>query len=88
MRTKINRREWLRNSTMLTGGLAFLPGFINNASARQFSGNNFTGHFDDRQFAYEYEETLPNLKARLFANENPFGPSDAAKNEITDAISE
>lgn len=88
MRTKINRREWLRNSAMLTGGLAFLPGFINNASGRQFSGNNFTGHFDDRQFAYEYEETLPNLKARLFANENPFGPSEAAKKAITDAISE
>jgi len=88
MKNKINRREWLRNSALLTGGFAFLPGLVDKASARQFSGNNFKGHFDDRQFAYEYEETIPNLKARLFANENPFGPSDAAKKAITEAIGE
>ena len=86
MKNKINRREWLRNSALLTGGLTVLPGFINRATARPFFGNNFTGHFDDKQFAYEYEEVLPNLKARLFANENPFGPSDAAKKAIADAI--
>ncbi|CAN5799624.1 histidinol-phosphate transaminase [soil metagenome] len=86
MKNKINRREWLRNSALLTGGFTILPGLINSSSARQFSGNNFSGHFDDRQFAYEYEESFPTLKARLFANENPFGPSDAAKKAIADAI--
>jgi histidinol-phosphate aminotransferase len=88
MKNKINRREWLRNSALLTGGVTLLPGIFNRVSAKDFSINNFKHHFDDKQFAYEYEEVLPNLKARLFANENPFGPSDAAKKAISDAISE
>lgn len=85
---KLNRREWLRNSALLTGGLTFLPGIINRASANYHLPQTYTPPFDDRNFAYEYEETVPALKARLFANENPFGPSDAAKKAIMEGISE
>ena len=88
MKNKINRREWLRNSALLTGGFTILPGLITSSSARDFSGNHFPGHFDDKQFAYEYGESFPTLKARLFANENPFGPSDAAKKAIAEAIND
>lgn len=86
--SNMNRRQWLRNTAIFSGGISFLPGLVNTASANKLSGKQFNAFFDDRKFAIENDIDLPPLKARLFANENPFGPSPAAKKAIADAISE
>ena len=36
---------------------------------------------------YEFGAAQPELKARLFANENPFGPSEKAKQAIIESLS-
>ena len=59
--------------------------FLNKVSARPvetpFTGAAFAGT------DYEaYETTPPLIKARLLANENPFGPSASAKKAISEAI--
>jgi histidinol-phosphate aminotransferase len=87
MKPTINRREWLRNIALLTGGLTFLPGLINKVSANHFN-NNYQPYYDDKDFVFENEDAFPKLRARLFANENPFGPSEAAKRAITGAMNE
>lgn len=83
MSNEMNRRAWLKTSTLLTGGLTFLSGTLSSiagsASPRIISPRVLSdGEFE--------EEALPQLKARLFANENPFGPSEKAKKAIIDSL--
>ena len=82
MAASLNRRAWIKKSTMLAGGTALLPSVWNNLSAapEKIIKENF---LSDAEFA---RLTPPDLKARLFANENPFGPSEKAKKAIVDAM--
>jgi histidinol-phosphate aminotransferase len=92
MQTKSNRRQWLKNSAVLTGGLTILPSLFNKAVAN--SGvlkapinNYFTDVLSDKEAAENLKNNeQPALKARLFANENPWGPSSASKKAIVDAL--
>lgn len=82
MAAPLNRRAWLRQSAMLTGGGVLLPSLWNGLSASP----GFTGK---RNFVSDAEwarHAPPGLKARLFANENPFGPSPKAKQAIVEAM--
>jgi histidinol-phosphate aminotransferase len=78
----INRRNWLKTSLLFTGALT-LPSGLQKATAKS-KLNDFA--LSDA----EIEETIlreePVIKARLSANENPFGPSAKAKKAIMDAI--
>jgi histidinol-phosphate aminotransferase len=85
MANSINRRNWIKSSALLAGGLALASGTINKLAAMPvmrkigFAAKPVT------------DQTVimgapPVLKARLFANENPFGPSDAAKKAIQDSL--
>ncbi|MFD0793657.1 pyridoxal phosphate-dependent aminotransferase [Mucilaginibacter litoreus] len=84
MSNSINRRKWIKSSALVAGGLAFCSGAINKlyampakvlkASARAVS---------DKQAVLS---SPPGLKARLLANENPFGPSAAAKKAMAEAM--
>jgi histidinol-phosphate aminotransferase len=81
MGASMNRRKWLKASTMLTGGLALLPATWNKLTAG-------TSIPDIRPVSdAEFLADAPVLKARLSANENPFGPSAKAKQAISDAVS-
>lgn len=79
----MNRRTWLKSSALLAGGLTVLPtGFSALAGhpTAPLVGPRLT------------EEAVlldgpPQLKARLLANENPFGPSEKAKQAMMDAVS-
>ena len=85
MSNEMNRRAWLRNSAMLTGGLTFLSGTLSSITA-----NAAPPYLPSPRVLSdeEYEEkAVVELKARLFANENPFGPSDKAKKAIIDSLS-
>lgn len=67
---------------MLAGGTALLPAIWNDLSATPLppEKRNFVS---DADYA---RKMPPELKARLFANENPFGPSDKAKKAVMDAL--
>ncbi|MEO6329132.1 MAG: histidinol-phosphate transaminase [Ginsengibacter sp.] len=82
MSASMNRRHWLKTSTMLTGGLAFLPGTLPAVPAPASPVKRIKSLSDT-----EYGRLMPpDLKARLFANENPFGPSDKAKKAISESL--
>jgi len=91
MSNSLNRRNWIRSSAVMAGGLAFLTGTANKLVAAPVSRKSTKEpeFFDENPFISEAEiaaATPPELKARLNANENPFGPSPAAKKALQDAI--
>jgi len=91
MSTPMNRRQLLKTGALLTGGLGLLPSLAGTALA------GTTAHPPAETFdalrAYETDESVmlsapPDIKARLAANENPFGPSPKARKALQDALSE
>ena len=84
----ISRRTLLKRSALLAGGLPFAGSLLNQLQAApSVNGHAFTPFasegWSEREIALNAVEPL---KARLFANENPFGPSDVAKKAITDTL--
>jgi histidinol-phosphate aminotransferase len=66
---KLNRRNWLKSGLMLGAGAAFSPATLFANSGNGY--NKFTGE-------YEFSGEANGLKAKLNANENPYGPSAKA----------
>ncbi len=85
MPSSMNRRAWLKASTMLTGGVTFFSGTLSSLVS---SAAPVTRRFKSMRDVDVFNDTLPTLKARLFANENPFGPSQKAKQAIIDSLSQ
>lgn len=90
MSNAMNRKEWLRSSgALLAGGLSvFSTGFIPREKSIKEIKRDITS---TRVFISDadYARIAPqNLQARLNANENPFGPSEAAKEAFLGAINE
>lgn len=85
MGNQMNRRGWIRSSALIAGGITFFKGsslevFAKSTAPKLAKKINF---ISDREF----NETLPpNIKARLSANENPFGPSATAKKALVEAM--
>ncbi|MGY4537117.1 histidinol-phosphate aminotransferase [Mucilaginibacter sp. UYNi724] len=83
MANSINRRNWIKSSAFVAGGLAFCSGTISKLSAMPKRILKSPRALTDREVA----AAAPfDLKARLLANENPFGPSPAAKKAIADSL--
>jgi histidinol-phosphate aminotransferase len=83
MANSINRRNWIRSSAFIAGGLAFCSGTITKLAAMPKRVLRSPRALTDREVAL----AAPfDLKARLLANENPFGPSAVAKRAIADAL--
>ena len=88
MTKKMNRKEWFKSSgTLLAGFTALSAGIIPHRDAISKTLNPVTS---TRIFISdeEYLAQLPvqDLRARLSANENPFGPSLKAKEAIRQSI--
>lgn len=79
----INRRTWIRTSALMAGGAAFLRGGVEKLSAMPVLKRVKTTAIKEQTFL---ESIPPDIKARLSANENPFGPSPAVKKAIQDTI--
>jgi len=82
MSSQLTRRDWLRASGLLTAGLSlsrFAP--AEAASSTELTQTTFTNEF---AFAAP-PDTMPKLRARLFANENPLGISASAKEALVKA---
>lgn len=78
----MNRRHWIRTSAMLAGGASLIPGVFNRATAASLASPSYSSTIREEVLLREF----PNPKTRLFANENPFGPSEKAKKAIVDAL--
>jgi histidinol-phosphate aminotransferase len=85
MANSLNRRNWIKSSAFMAGGLALFSGTINKLAAMPVVRS-----FKPSPRSLNDQEVIANvgfeLKARLLANENPFGPSAKAKKAIQDAI--
>lgn len=77
----MNRRNWMKTSALLAGGATLLPGAFRQATAGAASAV-YSSTVREEVLLKEF----PNPKTRLFANENPFGPSEKAKKAIVDAF--
>ena len=80
--TKINRRNWLKTSALTAGGIMASPylGFSKNnvlPLPLNENGEAVYSPFFKEYFPDDLRE-FPVLKAKLNANENPYGPSPMA----------
>jgi histidinol-phosphate aminotransferase len=86
MANQFNRRSWIKSSAFIAGGAAFFSSTFTSALAKTKSAKSVS-----KTMFFESDQAVlaalpPNIKARLSANENPFGPSAKAKKAIMDAI--
>jgi histidinol-phosphate aminotransferase len=82
----INRRTWLKNSALLTGGIVTALGLPNMAEAKAaFGMKPFQGTHSLRETYHIAPAVIPEMKARLLANENAWGPSKNAIKAIQDS---
>src|ERR1700736_685434 len=89
MSNTISRRHLLKAGALLAGGLPFAAGLLDRAQANPTSTSRVDGLIPQGSLWTEKDIALnapAELKARLFANENPFGPSDKAKKAILEAL--
>lgn len=83
----MNRRKWLKASALLTGGLPLVSGTLGSLAAAAAPARTGLVHSESLSDAEYFETAPPEIKARLSANENPFGPSEKAKKAIEEALS-
>ena len=89
MGNSISRRLLLKRGALLAGGFSFAGGLLEKAQASpvikspDISLHAFPAIWSERDIPMD--PTVP-MKARLSANENPFGPSDKAKKAIEEAL--
>jgi histidinol-phosphate aminotransferase len=85
MANSINRRSWIKSTAILAGGSAFFSGAISTLAAvpKKLQQTFLNDRLADQAAILE---SAPIMKARLLANENPFGPSDAVKKAIREAL--
>lgn len=81
----INRRDWLKATALFTGGITVLPSSLQQLHAAPVSTH--TPAVNTLRADALISTRVPTaLKARLFANENPFGPSPAAKKAMIESM--
>ncbi|MFT3932256.1 MAG: histidinol-phosphate transaminase [Chitinophagaceae bacterium] len=85
MANNMNRRQLLKTGILMAGGITAAPAFLNKLSASPVNTCYNDQLYTDQMAILNGPE---DLKARLFANENPFGPSAKAKQAIEEAMAE
>ncbi|SFB68528.1 histidinol-phosphate aminotransferase [Flagellimonas taeanensis] len=89
--TNINRRDWIRKSMLTAGGAMALPYFGLAETPRMPLRLDIQGNAVYSPFFKEYlpnlDSGLPDLVAKLNANENPYGPSPMALEAFKNAAS-
>ena len=78
----MNRRNWIKSSAFLAGGISFFSGSFAQALAKPVTRNLPPKVTEESIILGAPAE----LKARLNANENPFGPSEKAKKAVMEAL--
>jgi histidinol-phosphate aminotransferase len=87
MNKTTNRRQWLQRAGLSSAGLLLAPAITTQArppaTAKTWSSQSRVW---ERNLTFTPE--MNGLKARLLANENPYGPSDKAKVAMMEAIAD
>lgn len=83
MTKKIDRRSWLRSTALVTSSFALTPSLKAFAMHEASAAPNFKAW--DWERSYAARPDITKLKARLLANENPYGPSDKVRLAIMEA---
>jgi histidinol-phosphate aminotransferase len=88
MTTKtLNRRQWIKNSTLVTGSFALLSGSLTDAFSKPSLLTKYVSTTETMSpEMIKRHAMVADIKARLSANENPFGPSEKAKKALMEAI--
>lgn len=86
MGTQLNRRSWIKSGAVLAGSLAFFTGDLNLLANAPEAGNLATEAVEFESDEAFFQQAVAEVKARLSANENPFGPSEKAKAAIREAL--
>ncbi|HZY81889.1 MAG TPA: histidinol-phosphate transaminase [Cyclobacteriaceae bacterium] len=89
MKTNLTRRDWLKQSAVATGAVLTGAAFTTEINAMPaFGMKPFQGiHHTRETYHLAPKADLTQLKARLLANENPWGPSKKAVSAIGEAAS-
>jgi histidinol-phosphate aminotransferase len=77
MKTSLSRRAWFKSTAALTSGLVLTPALVQDLMAGPMSRA-------EARLSLGKEVT----KARLNANENPYGPSDKARQAVMQILNE
>lgn len=86
MATKtLSRRQWIKNSSLVTGSFALLSGSLTDVLAAP-TLSKYTSTTETMSGEMIRQQAMADIKARLSANENPFGPSEKAKKALMEAI--
>ena len=80
MATQVNRRNWLKATSLMASGMAMGPA-LSTLSARPMHRQGVRSYYYT-----ELDVSVP-LMAKLNANENPYGPSPMAKLAVMEAAS-
>ncbi|GGI27205.1 pyridoxal phosphate-dependent aminotransferase [Pedobacter mendelii] len=88
MANQLNRRSWIKSTALLAGAATFLSGTLEKLAAmpRNIQQNFMSDRMADQYSILRADEARPVIKARLSANENPFGPSAGAKKAMKKAL--
>jgi histidinol-phosphate aminotransferase len=79
MTSQISRRSWIKQTAVTTTGLIAGMGLTNNAKANPaFGMKPYKSQYNLLENYHIAPPDIENLKARLLANENPWGPSKKA----------
>ncbi|WP_026464000.1 pyridoxal phosphate-dependent aminotransferase [Adhaeribacter aquaticus] len=89
MASSMNRRNWIKSSALLAGGLTLFSGASNSLLA--LPSRSTRKKIAEASYNLATDESVvlaapAPLKARLNANENPFGPSAKAKKAVMEAL--
>src|SRR5271163_3588537 len=79
MQTNLTRRDWFKSTLALTAGLSLASSLTEKLMAAPVS--------QAEKFHWGLKKQLVS-KVRLNANENPYGPSDKAKQAVVQILSE
>ena len=81
----LSRRNWLRKATLASAGLATAPLALNAAPGLLPSSASVKEILPSLEWEHGLDAARPKLKARLLANENPWGPSPDTRLAIIEA---
>jgi histidinol-phosphate aminotransferase len=87
MNKTTNRRQWLQRAGLSSAGFLLAPAIASQARP-QTSAKTWSSESRVWERNLTFTPEMNGLKARLLANENPYGPSDKAKVAMMEAISD
>lgn len=90
MSNALNRRNWLKSTGLFAAGAVVAPSFIQKVAANPNLSQELYHNFSHEFQAIQAMNALPpaTIKARLGANENPWGISPKTKEAVVNSLSE